>query len=88
MDPWGIPTDTAAHLDILDPNKTSAAANQVRDNRDMILNQTLVKIVQSIVYIKIKSFCQYHSNCIEEYVENCCEGVLGIGKSPYQRKEE
>ena len=37
---------------------------------------------------KIKSSCQYHTNCKEEWVENCCEGELGIGKNPYQRKEK
>ena len=37
---------------------------------------------------KIKSFQQYHTNCKEEWVGNCCEGGMGIVNSPYQRKEE
>ena len=31
---------------------------------------------------------QYYTNCKEEWVENFFKGGLGIGKSPYQRKDK
>ena len=29
--------------------------------------------------LKINTFCQYHTNCKEEWIENYCEGEPGIG---------
>jgi len=40
-----------------------------------------------INFAYIKSFGQYHTNCKEESVENCCKGGVGEGKSPYQKKK-
>ena len=65
--------------------------NPVNDNRDMELNETLVrKLHDKFCAIKKSRVFTgtYHTNYKEELVENCCRVRLGIGKSPYIRKEE
>ena len=52
-------------------------------------NLTLVKLAQSIfAYWKIKSFCHYQMDYIEEWVKNYCDGGLLIAENFYLWKEE
>jgi len=62
--------------------------DQVRDNRHMKFNPTSVKLHNWFCTIKKSRIStNISTKCKEEWVENCCEGGLGIVKSPCQRKK-
>ena len=48
----------------------------------MKLNPTLVKIVRSIWQSRVLANIIQTTRTLEELVKNCCDGGLGIGKSP------